>query len=125
VPSFGLLRFDFALERVEAVLPPSIELGDPTTDDVSKSRGLERVESFTPLASFIHESCLLEHAQMSRDRGPRDVEAGGDVARGTFAAAENLEDRAPTLVGDGSEDGVSGAHGIYLTTPLNIVNRWG
>jgi hypothetical protein len=115
-----LLRFHLALERAEAVVPPSIELGDPATDHVSESGGLECIKSFAPVASFVHETSLLEDAQMSRDRGPGDVEAGGDVARGAFAAAEDLEDRAPALVGDGGKDGVSSAHVRYLTILLNI-----
>lgn len=53
------------------------------------------------MASRVHEIGTREHAEVTRHRGPRDLEMPGDLTGGKVSVAEQAENLPPGRVGEG------------------------
>ena len=63
--------------------------------DAGQDRPIQPVPLFAPDALRRDEACLAQHAQMSRDCGPRDArKAPGNLPGRRLALLEELEDAA-------------------------------
>ncbi len=93
-----------ALEAFEAVVPEAFEKGAEFFQPLRAGT----VQAAGTVASFAHEASLLEDAQVLRDRGARDIEVTGDLARGELLAPDEAEDLAAPGLGDGLEGSFHG-----------------
>src|SRR5436190_4640541 len=91
-----LLSFGIVLQRVEPLAPESVEerlqVGEPLR--------ARTVEASRAVPTLVHETRLLQNAEVLRDRRPRDVELRGDLPRGELPLADELEDPAAAGLGD-------------------------
>src|SRR5262249_25337023 len=100
-----LFSFRLALERLEPFVPELLEerlqLGEPL--------GTGAVEAPGAVASLAHEPRLLQHAQMLRDRRPREFEVRRDLPRGELVIRDEPEDRPAMRRGDRFQRSLHGA----------------
>src|SRR3954447_7476055 len=108
--ALSLLSFRLAFERLQPLGPELVEerlqLPEPF-----RARSVETPRA---VASLAHEPRLLQHAQMLRDRGPRQLEVRRDLSCRELAVAHERQDPPPVRLGDRSqrrlhEDSVSDA----------------
>src|SRR5919198_556975 len=81
------------VERVETVRPEASVAGDPFRGALDRADD-RPAASLPPGLLARQEPRALEHAEMLRDRGERDVERLGQRADARLAAGERHEDRA-------------------------------
>jgi len=79
-----------------------------------KPIGLEAVIDPIPVAPLADEIGGLEDREMSRDRRSRDVESGGDRARGKLSSLQLLEDLAACRIREGAEDACGLFHSFTI-----------
>jgi len=104
-------RGPFQPDQIEQVL-----------EKLLKDRGIELIANHRAFALGQDEARGAKDSQMARDGGPREREAGREVAGATRSVAERLEDRAPGWIGERAEDGVGSGHAFYLAKWLNRSN---
>ena len=81
-----------------------IEPGEPLTEK-AEAFEVDLVELVAALSFLEEQTCLDEHSEVTRRRGPGVVEAAGDVARGHRATQMDGEQNlAPRGVGDRGTD---------------------
>ena len=98
-------RIEIAGECVELPLPEHALVGDPRRSFLERT-GHETEDVAPPLAAAFEESRALEHSQVSRDGGKRDVHRFGEYARRRGVAREPGEKRAARGIGECGKRGV-------------------
>src|SRR5262245_26974198 len=86
-PSLG-----FAFERGQLLVPELLE----ELLQLGERLGARAVEPASSLPPFAHEACLLEHREVLRDGGLRDIEMPGDLARRQLAPTDQRQDLTAT-----------------------------
>src|SRR5262245_4472713 len=85
----ALLGFSGGLESEQVVIPeafePGPELGDPI--------GTGSIPAPRAVAALDDQAGLAQDGEMLGDRGPADLERGGDIRRRPLAVQDELEDR--------------------------------
>jgi hypothetical protein len=94
-----------ALERVELTLPERPVIGDPFTHVLEAAR-LEREPVKPAVTAARNEPGPLEHAQVSRNGGQRDVERLGEPARRRGSLSQALEHGTTDRIGKRCEGGI-------------------
>ena len=79
---------------------------DQVLDEVLEHRRVQLVMDRLPFAFGDNQAAGTQDGQMPRDRRPARVELGGDFTGRARAVAEEIEDVAARLVGEGAIDGV-------------------
>src|SRR3981081_2724029 len=91
-----LLSFGLSLQRLELLVPEAVEkrsqLGEPLW-----ARSIEALCAVPPL---VHETRLLQHAQVLGDCWARDLEMRCDLTGRQLPAPDQFEDPAPPRLGD-------------------------
>jgi hypothetical protein len=67
---------------------------------------VEVIETMASIALFANQTGLPQQAKMLGNRGTRDGEGAGDLARWLAAAAEKVKDGAARGVRKGAEDAI-------------------
>src|ERR671919_1124746 len=101
------------LQGVEPFAPKAPDVAKPRVD-LADAVGIERVDAPLRLGAHTHQPRLPQHLQMLRDRRRAHVELPGDVAGGTLAACQHLDDLAP----DGGGECGERDHGPTIKWPL-------
>ena len=83
-------------------------------DDLLKDGRIELVSHVLSVAFGQDEIGVAQDPEMAGDRGPGGWESVGDLARGAWSGAEELEDLASGGIGEGAEDGVQGVVGASI-----------
>src|SRR5690348_1454265 len=92
-----LLSFGLPLERGEAIAPELLQ----ECLQLRQPLGSRAVQPPHAVAPLVHQTGLLEHAEVLRDRRPADVEVCGDLARRQLLVPDEAEDLPPVRLGDG------------------------
>src|SRR5437588_2203224 len=98
VATLPLLSFCFTLQRIELRVPETVE--EPL--QLAEPLRTRAVEPLRPVPPLVHETRLLEDAEMLRDRRPRDVELRRDRAGRQLLVSHQLEDLPPPRLRDRS-----------------------
>ena len=100
-----------SFEVVEARLPFSALLGDPT-DHLLQTFVVEPTRAPLTIDPLADQTATPEDADVAGDGLVGQVERRGEVADGRFAPREPTDDRPPSLVAEGGEGRVEVSLGI-------------
>ena len=101
----------FPLERSELLVPERIE----ERLDLREPLRASPVQPLRAVPPFVHQTGLLQDAEVLRDRGPRHVEVRRNLAGAQLPSAHELEDAAPARLGDRSQGGFHvGSVSVFL-----------
>src|SRR5205814_595064 len=113
------------VEAVEALGPRSSGVLGPG-GGLREGLGLEATGPALRIAPALDQAGVLEHLQVTRDRGQADRERRGELEHGGLAGGEAHHDRAPGCIGEGGERRVELGGGrlhLCLTFMLNTAGR--
>src|SRR4029079_10785124 len=79
-------------------------------DHILEHRRVQLVPDFLAVTLGGDEAGVSEHGEVPRDGGPAGMELIGDLAGCQRTVAEQPEDAAPRLVGEGAKDPVRRVH---------------
>jgi hypothetical protein len=88
-----------ALQGVEPIRPEAAIRTEPRVD-LDKRRGIELVPPLLRLLTDAHEAGVTQHAQMLGHAGLAHPEHVDQFAHGAVAVTEQIEDPAPSGLGD-------------------------
>jgi hypothetical protein len=90
------------LQGVEPLRPKSAIRSEPRVD-LGERRGVELVPPLLRLVTDAHEASVTQHAEVLGHAGLADPEDVDQVAHGAVAVTEQVEDPAPSGLGDDVE----------------------
>src|SRR5690348_1567702 len=122
------LVLEVLLKLIEAFVPEPLVLMHPSRD-LPKWFRSKRNEDFATLFPALNESSSLEKLQMFRHRVEGSVERLCDFKESSRPTGELADDRTPSRVGNGGQNGAESIHDICYTKRCNVArgscSRWG
>jgi hypothetical protein len=104
--SLSWIELDESFEAGEFVLPESTVVLQPLIDFPERLR-VEVIETMASIALLANQSGPTQQTEVFGNRGARDREGAGDLARWLAAAAKKVEHGPARGIGQGAEDAIA------------------
>jgi hypothetical protein len=105
-----LLQLGGQLQPLEPICPETVH----ELPQSGETLGPGPVEPARPLSPFAQQAGSAQHRQVLGDRGPRDIEVGGNLAGAQLLVADQGQDLATPRLGDRTGDPVNGFGGCEV-----------